>query len=89
MMEDAAGSSINFKNNSAGVGSIAHHTHSSIMRDTRLVQYQSLGSVCSDLRKNESNGILSDKKNLPKNDSQVMIGAGEIDDEDETIENLI
>ena len=37
MLEDAAGSSINFKNNSAGVGSIAHHTQSSIMRETRLI----------------------------------------------------
>ena len=89
MLEDAAGSSINFKNNSAGVGSNAHHTHSSIMRDTRQIQYQSLGSVCSDLRKNESNGLLSSNKDMPKNDSQVMIGAGEIDEDKETMENLI
>ena len=35
MLEDAAGSSINFKNNSAGVGGIPLLSNSSIMRETR------------------------------------------------------
>lgn len=33
--------------------------------------------------------MLSSNKDMAKNDSQVMIGAGEIDEEKETMENLI
>ena len=37
MMDDAAGSSINFKNNSVGVGGIGNLGQTSNMRDTRQV----------------------------------------------------
>lgn len=43
----------------------------------------------SDLRKSDSHGLLSGNQELEKNDSQVRIGSGNIEDKDETIQNLL
>ncbi len=89
LMEDAAGSSVNFQQKSAGFGSIAH---SSMVREstgTRQIMYQSLGSIGTPLREKVTKKLASDNIHLGKNDSQVMMGSGEIEsaqDEDLIVE---
>jgi len=84
LLEDAAGSSVNLKNGSAEFASVGRN---SVMRDgsqhsIKIAQY-SVGSQATPIKKN--NSICE----LPLNNSQVEIGAGEINETDEDVNQQV
>lgn len=79
LLDDAAGSSINFKNASAEFGSAGRASARDMSdgNNTRQIIHYSLGSVGTPVKN------LSSKKNLPRANSEVEMGEGDINDDEE------